>query len=162
MIDMRCPLGQSSKPAILGVLAILISACELLPDSRLAATARSLDLTVTAANRVGRGDSAAFVFAVANRGREAINACLGPSRSVSYYSTSGLGTSFSFVDHPGCVRAFTIQPGENMTWSETLEVPRLSQGRVEVEVGVQVANPQRCGRFGCSTIELRSDRYLIQ
>ena len=159
---MRCPFGQSSKGAILGLLAILVTGCELLPDMRLATIARSLDLTVTAANRVGSGDSAAFVFAVANRGREAINACLGPSRSVLYHSSSGLGTSFTFVDHPGCVQEFTIQPGETMTWPETLEVPRLSQGRVEVEVGIQIANPQRCGCFGCSTIELKSKQYVIQ
>jgi hypothetical protein len=44
-----------------------------------------------------------------------------------------------------------------MSWAETLEVPRLSQGRVEIEVGVQIVNPRRCGSWGnCAAIELKS------
>lgn len=57
-----------------------------------------------------------------------LKACLGPSRSVSYKVSSSIGTSSTFVDHPGCMREFTIQSGGVMSWDESLEVSRLSQG----------------------------------
>jgi hypothetical protein len=49
-----------------------------------------------------------------------------------------------------------------LSWDEALEVPRLSQGRVEVEVSVQIVNPRRCGGWGnCSSIDLKSNEFEI-
>jgi hypothetical protein len=49
-----------------------------------------------------------------------------------------------------------------MLWDGTLEIPRLSQGCVEVEVSVQIVNPRRCGNWGtCVAIDLTSNQFEI-
>ncbi len=49
-----------------------------------------------------------------------------------------------------------------MTWAETLEVPRLSEGRVQLQVDVQIVNPRRCGSWGnCAAFDLKSNQFEI-
>ena len=143
-------------------LAVAVSGCEVIPDPEFAGLERALTLRIVQAKRSASGDSADFSFELTNRGSTSANACLGPSRSVSYKAASSGGISSTFVDHPGCTREFAIQSGSVMSWDETLEVPRLSQGRVEVEVGVQIVNPWRCGSWGnCAAIDLKSNQFEI-
>jgi hypothetical protein len=143
-------------------LAVAVSGCEFMPDSQFAALQRALTLTIVKAQRSASSGSADFSFELTNRGSTSAKACLGPSRSVSYKVASSSGTSGTFVDHPGCTREFTIQSGGVMSWDETLEVPRLSQGRVEIEISVQIVNPRRCGSWGnCATIDLKSNPFEV-
>ena len=147
---------------LVGGLAVAGSGCEVMPDPEFAALGRALTLGIVDARRSASGSSADFSLELTNRGAAMARACLGPSRSVSYNVASSSGISSSFVDHPGCAREFTIRSGGVMSWHETLEVPRLSQGRVEVEVSVQIVNPRRCGSWGaCAAIDLKSNRFAI-
>jgi hypothetical protein len=143
-------------------LALAASACDLLPDPEFARIGDALKLKIAKVNRSESGTSAEFVFTVTNGGPYAVTACLGPSRSVSYDTSGPSGIRFTGVDHPGCMREFTIEPGQDMTWSEVLEVPHLSHTRVEVEVEVEVVNPRRCGGAGCTSTKLRSNKQRIQ
>lgn len=142
-------------------LALAASGCDLLPDPQFAQVGHSLKLMIAKVDRSESGTSAEFVFTLTNGGPEAVNACLGPSRSV-WYDTSGAGgVSSTWVDHPGCMSEFTIEPDRDMTWSEVLDVPHLSETRVDVEVEVEVVNPRRCGAFGCTSTTLRSKKQRI-
>jgi hypothetical protein len=144
-------------------LAVSVSGCEIMPDPEFAALESALILSIVEAKRSGSGGSADLSFELTNRGSTSAKACLGPSRSVSYKFASSSGISSTFVDHPGCTREFTIQSGGVMSWAETLEVPRLSQGRVEVGVSVQIVNPRRCGSWGnCAAIDLKSNQFEIR
>jgi hypothetical protein len=142
-------------------LAVAVSGCEILPDPEFAALKGALTLSIVEAKRSASGGSADFSFKLTNRGSTSAKACLGPSRSLSYKAASSSGISSSFVDHPGCTREFTIQSGGAMSWAETLEVPRLTEGRVEVEVSVQIVNPRRCGSWNCAAIDLKSNQFEI-
>ena len=143
-------------------LAAAASGCNVIPDPEFAALKSALTLTLVEAKRSASGGSADFSFELTNRRSTSAKACLGPSRSVSYKVATFSGISSAFVDHPGRAREFTIQPGGVMSWDETLEVPRLTQGRVEVEVSVQIVNPRRCGSWGnCAAIELKSNQFEI-
>jgi hypothetical protein len=142
-------------------LAVALSGCELMPDSEFAALKDALTLSIIEAKRNESGGAADLTFRLTNRGNTPAKACLGPSRSVSYTVASSSGTSSHFVNHFGCMREFTIQPGGTMAWAEALEVPRLSQGRVELEVDVQLVNPRRCGSAGCTAFDLKSNRFQI-
>ena len=143
-------------------LAAAVSGCEIMPDPEFGAMKEVLSLSIVEAERSESGASADFTFRLANRGSTTAKACLGPSRSVSYKVASTSGSSSSFVDHPGCTREFTIQPGGEMTWAETLEVPRLSDGRVQLQVDVQIVNPRRCGSWGnCPAFDLKSNQFEI-
>ena len=143
-------------------LAVAVSGCEFMPDPEFAALESALTLTIVDAKPSASGGSADFRFELTNRGSTSAKACLGPSRSVSYKVASSSGIRTIFVDHPGCTREFTIQSGGVMSWDETLEVPHLSQGRVEVEVSVQIVNPRRCGNWGsCAAIDLTSGQFEI-
>lgn len=122
-----------------------VSGCEIMPDREFAALEKTLTLNIAEAKRSASGGSADFSFGLTNRVSTSAKACLGPSHSVSYKAASSSGISSRLVDHPGCTREFTVQPGGVMSWAETLEVPRLSEGRVELEVSVQIVNPRRCG-----------------
>jgi len=134
-------------------LAVAASGCELMPDREFAALERTLALSIVEAKRSLSGGSANFSFELRNRGSTSAKACLGPSRSVSYKVASSSGISSTFVDHPGCMREFTIQSGGVMAWDETFEVPRLSQARVEVEVSVRSLTR---GDVGAGETALRS------
>jgi hypothetical protein len=141
--------------------AAAVSGCEIMPDPEFAELKDALTFSIVEAKRNESGGSADFTFRLTNRGSTAANACLGPSRSMSYKVASSSGISSNFVSHPGCMREFTIQPGGVMGWTETLQVPRLSQGRVELEVDVQLVNPRRCSSVGCTAFDLKSNRFEI-
>lgn len=142
-------------------LAIAASGCDWLPDPQFARVGDSLKLKIVKVSRSASGTSAEFVFTVSNGGRHAVNACLGPSRSVSVETSGPQATSFTFVNHPGCMREFTLEPGRDMTWSEVIDVPHLSETRVNVEVDVEVVNPRRCGGAGCRSTRLKSNKQTI-
>jgi len=147
---------------LLVVLAAAVFGCEVVPDRAFAALEKALSVNIIKATRSASGGSIDFSFELANHGRTSATACLGPSRSVSYRVASLNGISDHTVDHPGCMREFTIQSGGVMLWTETLEVTRLPAGRVEVEVTVQIANPRRCGQSrACAVIDLKSNQFEI-
>jgi hypothetical protein len=134
-----------------------------MPDSEFAALEKALTLNIADAKRVRSDGSVDFSFEMTNHGSTIAKACLGPSRSVSYQLSSSSGTSSTLVDHPGCTREFTIQPGSVMSWAETLEVPRLSQGRVDLQVDIQIVNPRRCRKWGdCAAFDLESNHFELQ
>jgi hypothetical protein len=132
-----------------------------MPDAEFSRVQRALALTIVEARRSAVAGSVDFSFELKNGGSTPAIACLGPSRSVWYKAGSGSGVSSDLIDHPGCQREFAIQPGRTWAWSETLEVPTLSQG-IEVEVEVQIVNPRRCGNSGkCSVFAVRSNKVVI-
>ncbi len=147
---------------LLAGLSTALVGCELVPDPEFAALERTLELRILGAKRGGSDEQVAFSFMLKNRGNTNANACLGPSRSVFYRVGSWGGGSSTFVDHPGCAREFAIAPAAILSWDETLETPRLPGGRAEVEVGVQIVNPRRCGNWGnCAAFELRATTFII-
>jgi len=147
---------------LLGGLAVAALGCEIVPDREFAVLEKRLTVRIVEATRSASGGSIDFSFELANHGSTSATACLGPSRSLSYKVGSLSGTSVHRVDHPGCMREFTIQSGGVMLWTETLEVTRLPAGRVEVEVTVQIANPRRCGQSrACAVIDLKSNQFEI-
>jgi hypothetical protein len=145
------------------ILALAASACDRVPDPQFGRIGNSLKLEIAKVTRSKDGTSAEFVFTVNNAGSGPVNACLGPVKRVSY-DTSGPvgGMTFMSNSHPGCMREFTLEPGRGMTWSEAIEMAHLSETRVDVEVEVEVMNPRRCGRFGCATTTLQSNKQRIQ
>jgi hypothetical protein len=159
MLRTASPLGSL---LLLAGLAVAASGCEVMPDREFAALENALTLRIAEAKRSASGGTVDFSFELMNRGGTSAKACLGPARSVSYKVASSSGISSTFVHHPGCTREFTIQPAGVMSWVETLEVPRLSQGRVELEVEIQVVNPRRCGSWGnCAAFDLKSNQFEI-
>jgi hypothetical protein len=147
---------------VLAALSTTVFGCESVPDREFAELGQGLTLNIVEATRSTSGGSFDFTLELANRGSTSARACLGPSRTVSYKVASSSGTTVHSVDHPGCMREFTIQSVGVMSWAETLEVPRLPDGRVEVAVSVQIVNPRRCGSFGrCATIDLKSNQFEI-
>jgi hypothetical protein len=141
-------------------LAVTLTACEVMPDPEFAVLKNALGLRLVEAKR--RTDSVDLSFELTNRGRTTATACLGPSRSLSYTGSSIGGTNISFVDHPGCAREFSIQSGNAMLWEETFEIDRLPDGRVKVEVSVQIVNPRRCGGWGdCADFHLTSNQVEV-
>lgn len=152
----------ASSLSSLALLAVAASGCAVVPDREFSALEKVLALNVVEAKRSASAGSVDFGFELTNRGATPARACLGPSRSVSYEVASSSGTSSTFIDHPGCTREFAIHPGGVMSWAETLEVPRLSQGRVTLEVEVQIVNPRRCGSWGnCAAFNLKSNHLEI-
>ena len=147
--------------AMILTLALSASGCHLLPDGQFTQVGQSLKLKIATAERSESGTSATFVFILTNSGTRAVNACLGPSRSVWYDTSGPSGVSTTWVDHPGCMREFAIEPGRDMTWSEVLDVSHLSETRVDVEVEVEVVNPRRCGAVGCASTRLESNKQRI-
>lgn len=143
-------------------ITVALSGCEIVPDREFSALKDTLTLSIVAAERRESGESVDFTFILRNRGSRPALACLGPARSVSYEVASSSGVSFSFVNHPACMREFTIQPGREMTWAETLEVPQLPEGRVQLQIDVQIMNSQRCGGWvKCATFDLKSNEFEI-
>jgi hypothetical protein len=158
---MRTTVSAVGSLLLFAGLAVAVSGCEVMPDREFAALESALALNVAAARR-GAAGSADFSFELTNRGKASAKACLGPSRTVSYRSAASSGTSMTLVDHPGCTREFAIQSGGVMSWDEALEVPRLQQGHVLVEISVQIVNPRRCGSWGnCAAFDLKSNQFEI-
>jgi hypothetical protein len=157
---------QVGSLLLIGNIAVAASGCDLLPDPEFSALPESLILNIVEATRKGSGNLGDFRFELTNRGSSHARACFGPNRTVYYETGLGSGgisggSSMSVLDHPGCIREFTIQPGAVLAWDETLEVPSLSSGRVGVEVSIQIVNPRRCGGLGCPEFEVKSNHFEI-
>jgi hypothetical protein len=161
MNDMGRRSVRGPKQVMVAALAIATLGCELLPDLEFAQIERSLELTIVEVQPLPSGNSSEFVLRFTNKGQSVATACLGPSRSVWYDTAGPSGVSSESVDHPGCAREFTVRPGQSMTWSETLEVPHLTERRVEVAVSVQVVNPRQCSGWGCASTEFKSNTREI-
>jgi len=160
--DMRGTASPLRSLLLLAGLGVAALGCEIVPDREFAALKEGLTVRIVDARRSVPGGSVDFSFELSNHGSTSGTACLGPSRSVSYKVGSSTGTTIHRVDHPGCMREFTIQSGGAMSWTETLEVPRLPDGRAEVEVSVQIVDPRRCGRWAaCAAIDLKSNQFEI-
>jgi hypothetical protein len=156
----RSHVNAAIRAALLAwVLAA--SGCDRLPDRQFARIGDSLKLKIAKVTRSESGTSAEFVLTMTNSGPRAVNACLGPSRNVSVDTSGPQASTFNSIDHPGCVREFTLEPGRDMTWSEVIDVPHLSETRVDVEVDVEVVNPRRCGGWGCTSTDIRSNKQRI-
>ena len=156
----------ASIRAMLLLAGLAVSGCDLMPDPEFAALQDALTLRIVEAKRNASGPSLDFSFELANRGSRDARACLGPSRSVDYHwefpGGSGGGVMSHSVDHAGCMREFTIQPGSVMSWAETIEMRELRQGTFEVKVEVQITNPNRCGNWGnCTSFDVESNRVDI-
>jgi hypothetical protein len=146
-------------------LALIAFGCEIMPDPQFSSLKDTLTLKIVEAKR-STGDSFEFSWELANRGSTSAKACLGPSRSVDYHvdyeGGSQGGISGDFVDHAGCTREFTIEPGSTMTWAETRQISDLREGRLEVAVRVQITNPNRCGSWGnCMSFDVESNRVHV-
>jgi hypothetical protein len=149
-------------PLIAGLaLALSATSCMLLPDLTLIGVKRAVSLTIAEARRASTGESTEFTFVLTNRGTSAVAACLGPSRMVSYDTTGPIGSSSTWVDHPGCMQEFSLQPGGTYRWSESLDVPHRFAGPTELEVEVEIVNPNRCDGWGCSSTNLTSTKLTI-
>ncbi len=147
--------------AMIGI-AVVGAGCEFVPDPEFSALKDTLGLSIVAAKRNTAVGLLDFDLQLTNRGDSTAKACLGESRSVSSRAGSWSGTSSTFVDHPGCMREFTIAPGGNMAWRETLEVRHLPDEAVEAKVDVQIVKPRRCGNWGsCAAFELTSNEVSI-
>lgn len=163
---MRRAANRSRSLLLLAGVALAISGCELMPDPAFDALPEALSLKIVDAKRSSSGSSIHFGFELANRGSSTARACLGPSRSVDYdvdYEGGSAGGIMSnFVDHPGCTRAFAIDSGSVLSWAETIDIRELRPGRLEVEVEVQITNPNRCGSWGnCSAFDVKSNTFAI-
>jgi hypothetical protein len=93
---------------LLAGLAVPALGCEIVPDREFAVLEKRLTVRIVEATRSASGGSIDFSCELANHGSASATACLGPSRSVSYKVASLNGISDHTVDHPGCMREFTI------------------------------------------------------
>ena len=140
--------------------AIVVAGCQMMPDPQFASLDRALRLRIVDVRPSERAGSADFRLELDNSGTTTAHACLGPGRNVDYRFGSSGGGTIAGVDHPGCVREFSIPPGGSMAWTETLRVS-LSQGPGEVSARVQIVNPRRCSAVGCTAFDLRSQEFQV-
>jgi len=107
-------------------------------------------LSLTIPSTVVVGEETTLRFRVQNSGRQAIDACLGPSRNVWIVpedDTEGnepIGISAHVADRPGCQRRFRLAPGAHFEWDETTRVPRVVLGHASLAVDVQIVDPRHC------------------
>ena len=137
-------------------LLVVTGGCHLQPDPAFAVLGRSFELRIVEASRGQAAGSVDFEFELTNGGDSAAAACFGPSRTVSYRTASGGGSSVQAFYHPGCEYEFTIASGKAMRFRETLSIPELSSAPTAIEVEIEVVNPRRCGGFGCASIHVKS------
>jgi hypothetical protein len=160
--DMRRTINTLGSLLLVVGLGVVVSGCELIPDPEFAALESALTLRIVEVKRSASDASTDVRFELTNQGSTTAKACIGPSRSVSSKGSFWIETSGNFVSHPGCAREFTIPSGGAMAWHEALEVPGRYADRVEVEISVQIVNPQRCGGMGnCAAIYLKSNQFEI-
>jgi hypothetical protein len=88
----------------------------------------------------------------------ALDACVGTSRTVTIISDDRTGAdgrppvggAATLVDHPGCQRRFTIAPGVDFGWTESIKIPPVAFGPATLSLGVQIVYPRSCHVFGCA------------
>jgi hypothetical protein len=136
------------------------TACEF-DDPQLKVYEASLTLTIEHIDVIDQISSEARIrLKLSNDSKETITACLGPSRTVSYQGSGTGGALMASVDHPGCMRAFTLGPARSMSWQEMLKIGSVGGGS-KIEVNVEIVNPKQCGGWGCTATDVRSNAYVL-
>ncbi len=126
--------------------------CDQVPDPAFASLEGSLTLRIVQITSAG-AEQTRFDLELRNGGASRASACLGPGRRVT--GLVGLG-SLTWVDHPGCVCEFELDPGGVFTWTETHDVTVRPGLRVEASIEVQILNPRRCSSVGCAGFMVES------
>ena len=144
----------------LAIGAFLVPAvgCVWLPSTELRRYEEALALSIMAPDLFGAGEAVEFSLSLSNRSAQLVEACLGPSRSVSLKSGSRSTTTSTSVDHPGCAKQFRLEPSGEFVWAETLETPAVPPGSGKIELAVEIVDPQHCGAFGCASTEVRASK----
>jgi hypothetical protein len=143
---------------IAAALALIpATGCSLLPDPELAIYRRALVLELIGAKSTAAG-SVVVDLKLSHRGDRTIDACIGPSRSLSARSAGGSASSLEFTHHAGCVRNFRLAPGGELVWPETFERFSKTSTDAKLEVSIEILNPRRCGATGCSRTTLTAAR----
>jgi hypothetical protein len=121
----------------------------------------ALTLSLTVPAEVVVGQDTRLRFRVQNSGRDAIDACVGPSRNVSVIpedDTQGnepLSILEHVADRPGCQQRLRLAPGAHFEWDETTRMPGIVRGFASLAVDVQIVDPRHCDRFlGCPEMML--------
>jgi hypothetical protein len=165
---------SSSTRIAVGVLIGLIggSACATYGWRKIVAEyEQDLQMSVESPSLLNAGAQVEVELQIHNRGPRMLDACLGPSRGVSVLSDnrtggdgrSAFGGSASLVDHPGCQRRFTLEPGGHLAWKESVGVPNVVAGPAVLMVQIQVVSPHHCDRYGCyDTVLTASTRATIR
>jgi len=117
---------------------------------------RALVLSATVPPVVESARPATVTFRVQNQGARKIDGCIGSARSVS---SNGIGV-IRLVDHPYCLKQFSLVPQAHVEWTEELSLPDVAPGRVFLSIEVQIVHPRACERkFGCYATDISTGAY---
>jgi hypothetical protein len=140
------------RTAWLCAVVAAAAGCDQMPDRAFASLEATLTLRIARITPVG-AEKTSLDLELANRGTARAHGCLGSGRSVTGSRSS---RSVSGVDHPGCVRAFELNPGGVLAWSETHDVTVRPGEPADAAVEVQILNPRRCSPTGCAGFMIAS------
>lgn len=93
-----------------------------------------------------------MTFGVQNQGTQRIEACVGEERSVH----SGTKGVLQIVDHPYCLKLFSLEPQAYVEWTEEIGVPDVAPGQIHLSIEVAIVDPNACERYGCYRMTLRT------
>ena len=75
---------------------------------------------------------------------------------------SPVGGAATLVDHPGCQRRFTVDPGAQYRWTESVEIPNVVPGPASLDLYVQVVYPRHCHKvYGCYDTTLHASTRAV-
>ena len=132
---------------------------------------QGLQMSVESPSVLNVGAEVDLELQIHNRGKRKLDACLGPSRQMSVISDNRTGVDgrppvggfASLVDHPGCERRFTLEPGAHFGWKEAVGIPNVGPGPASLTVHIQIVSPHHCDRYGCyDTMLTASTRATIR
>jgi hypothetical protein len=121
-----------------------------------------LDMSLGRALVVG-DRSVAANFTLTNEGSAAFDGCFGPEWGVNLILQGGRDAGhLEIVDHPGCIKRFSLSPGERIEWSQTVALADLRAGEAKVNGWLKVVDPRACDqKFGCYDASVTSRLMTI-
>jgi hypothetical protein len=125
---------------------------------------KGLHLEMATQQPIAAGDRSLVAdFTLTNRGSEEFDGCFGPEWGINLILENGRDAgSREMVDHPNCIKRFTLPPGEKIEWSKTIDFENLPLCRAKFNGWIKVVDPKACDRqYGCYDAPVGSELKTI-
>jgi hypothetical protein len=139
----------------------LVACASNVPDTRPFEKGLKLDVSL-ASTRVREGETTDLALRLSNISTAPLDACVAEGWTYHVFGTKRDAGHASVIDHPGCVRRFSLKPGESLEWAMPITIGEVGPGPARLFASVQISLLKGCHElYGCYSTHVSAHYIAI-
>jgi hypothetical protein len=112
---------------------------------------------------VGEGETVIMTFHLRNISDKQVDACVAEGWTYHVFGAKREDGAASVIDHPSCVRRFSLKPSESLEWEKPITIGEVGLGEARLFASVQLSLLQGCHElYGCYATNLSAHFIKIE